>query len=400
VTATATTFVAPRAIVGRSGMVLDDAAVSVVDDRIVWVGPATALPERHGARVVDLGACTILPGLIDAHVHLGFDGSDDPVRHMVEADEDAHIDAMLRAARTTVTAGVTTVRDLGGRHFLDVAARSAVEAGAIGPRMLLATRPLTPPDGHCWFMGGACTTVESGRNAVRENAEAGSDVIKVMVTGGFMTPGHPPWAPQFEPSMLRAVVEESHRRGLPVAAHAHSASGVRVAVDAHVDTIEHCLWVAEEGLQYDAALVAEMARRGTVVCPTVNLNARRPGRVSWAERSQHLRSMVAAGVRLIAGTDAGIDATPHGALAAGLDCLRDVGMEPLQIIESATGSSAAALGLGGVTGGLAAGLSADLLVVEGDPTSDLLALEHPVLVLARGSVVTCDVRLELGLDVL
>ncbi|HEY3809973.1 MAG TPA: amidohydrolase family protein [Acidimicrobiales bacterium] len=392
-------FLADIVVTGVGRQVIDAGGV-LVDDlgRIAAVGTAaelTALPGAADATLTDLGAATLLPGLIDSHVHLGFDGSEAPVQHMIDASDADLLIGMLAAARNLLAAGVTTARDLGARSKLDLAVLEAVETGqAPGPRLVVANEPITTGHGHCWFMGCEQDDRDGIRRAVREHAQAGATVIKVMATGGFMTEGSRPWDAQYGAQDLAVLVEEAHRQGRPVAAHAHGLAGIRNAVSAAVNTIEHCSWAAPDRVDYDSDVVAEIADRRIFVCPTTNLHALNPIRrpvssMPVAEelitgRIDRLRRMREAGVRLVAGTDAGVNLVPHGAYAAGLEALAASGMAPLEVIECATSRAAEACGVDHLTGSLAPGLAADLVAVMGDATTDISRLRAPALIVSRG----------------
>jgi imidazolonepropionase-like amidohydrolase len=215
---------------------------------------------------------------------------------------------------------VTTARDLGARAFLDVTVRDAIASGmACGPRLITAGRPITVTGGHCWFMGGECDTVDDVRTMVRLHHKMGVDAIKVMSTGGFMTTGSAPWHARFTFEQLGAAVEEAHRLGKRVAAHAHGYEGIRRAVEAGVDTIEHC---------------------------------------SFAHPDGH-----------------------HGVEPQ----LAWLGMPLDEVLHAATACAASALGVGNVTGRLAAGMDADVIAVHGDPRTDLSALADLRFVATRGT---------------
>jgi imidazolonepropionase-like amidohydrolase len=215
-----------------------------------------------------------------------------------------------------------------------------------------------------------------------------------MATGGFMTEGTRPWDAQYGAQDLAVVVEEATRRDRPVAAHAHGLAGIRNAVAAGVHTIEHCSWAAPDRVDYDDDLVAEIADRNIFVCPTTNwrtLDTTLPrlGSMPVPEelitgRLDRLRRMREAGVRLVAGTDAGVNLVPHGAYAAGLEALAASDMPPLDVIECATSGAARACGVADVTGSLTPGLEADLVAVNGDATTDISLLRFPTLIVSRG----------------
>src|SRR5499427_10707079 len=225
---------APRVITGDE--TVPDGAV-VIGDRIVdWAGPAAALPAEYTALPrADYPDSTIMPGLIDSHVHLGFDGGPNPAARMRAETDEQQLILMLRSARDLLGVGVTTARDLGSRGYLAVAVRDAIAGGlARGPRMVVAASPVTITGGHCWFMGGEADGDDELRKIVRTHHKRGADLIKVMSTGGFMTPGSAPWYAQFTSEQLRIIVEEASRVDLPVAAHAHGIEGIRRAVEAGV----------------------------------------------------------------------------------------------------------------------------------------------------------------------
>ncbi|HEX4817237.1 MAG TPA: amidohydrolase family protein [Nonomuraea sp.] len=383
-------------LTGRPGEVIHDGEVAVDGAEIVSVGPRGSAGEA--GEVLDLPGHTVLPGLIDAHVHLGFDARVDPVtRRSAEGDHHLLL-RMAENARKLVSAGVTTARDLGGRGFLDLALRDAIAAGlAVGPHLLAATRPITITGGHCWYMGGEADDEPAIRRVARENLRAGADCLKIMASGGQMTPSAPPsWVPQYTTAQIRAVVEEAAARGKGVAAHAHAHAAIRSAVEAGVATIEHCSFFTESGHRYDPELADLVAGSGTYVCPTVH-------GVFWRLRDQlgpemldawldGVVAMRAAGVRLIAGTDAGFAAggvaNETDGYVAGLEVFAHAGFGNAEIIEMATLRAADACGVGAVTGSLAAGKRADLIAVRGDPLDRISDLRNLTLVLVAGRAVT------------
>jgi len=293
---------------------------------------------------------------------------------------------MLRSARELLGVGVTTARDLGGRGYLDVVVRDAIAQGlARGPRMVVAASPITVTGGHCWFMGAEADSEDDLRRMVRTHHKHGADLIKVMSTGGFMTTGSAPWYAQFTAAQLAVVVEEAKRVDMPVAAHAHGIEGIRRAAAAGVSTLEHCSFVTETNeRRFDEPLAVMIAERGIVVCPTVNVNAPYVKELTGVVVGEHLATMHEMGIRIIAGTDAGIDNTPHHQYAGGLEYLVKLGFRPDEVLAMATTGAAAALGVDGVTGRLAPGYEADLIVVYGDPLTDITVLSQLRRVIARG----------------
>jgi imidazolonepropionase-like amidohydrolase len=364
-----------------------DGAVVLGDGTVEWAGAAAALPPRFAVLPrTDYPGSTILPGLIDSHVHLGFDGGPQPAARMSGETDEQQLILMLRSARELLGVGVTTARDLGARAYLDVAVRDAIAAGlARGPRLVVAARPITVTGGHCWFMGGEADSEDDLRRMVRTHHKRGADLIKVMSTGGFMTSGSAPWYAQFSTGQLRVVVEEARRVDKPVAAHAHGLEGIRRAVEAGVTTLEHCSFVTDTNERvFSEPLAAKIAEQGIFVCPTINVNAPYVAQLTGIALGEHLTAMHEMGVRIIAGTDAGIDNTPHHQYVGGLEYLVTLGFRPAEVLAMATTQAAAALGVDQITGRLAPGYDADLIVVAGDPLADISVLGTLRRVIARG----------------
>lgn len=387
---------AGQVLTGPEGARTPDGAVLVRGDRIVAVGPREQVEAQApaGALRVSRPEGTLLPGLIDAHVHLCFDAGPDPVTSLRDTGDTDLLLAMADRATRLLATGVTTVRDLGDRGGLALRLRDAVASGAVrGPRIVAAGAPLTPPGGHCWFLGGEVAGEAAIRERVRRNAEDGADVIKVMATGGGLTRGGPAiWESQFTAAELRVVVEEARAHGLPVAAHAHGADGIEAAVAAGVDTLEHCTWMGKGGFDVREQVVADIASRGIRVCtaasPGWRAFAERFGQERAEELFARVRWMHEQGVRLISGTDAGVPGAVFDDLVSSLGFFRHLGLSPAQVLDMATTEAAAALGLGDETGMLAPGRRADLLLVDGDPLSDVEALREVLLVMADGRPAT------------
>ncbi|MGW6332168.1 amidohydrolase family protein [Nocardia rhamnosiphila] len=365
------------------GAALAPGTVVIDDQHIAWTGPPHELPAEWRtteAERISLPDATLLPGLVDAHVHLTFGALMNPSAAI--QDPTREVGAIVRTARhQLLNAGVTTVRDLGAPRCTD-----AVPYAGPGPRVLTAAVPLTVPGGHCHDLGGAVSTFADIRKLVAANATHGADWIKVMVTGGFTTGGRSsPYEPQFTDAQMRAAADAAHGHGLAVAAHAHGTAGIRQAVTAGVDSIEHCTWMSADGFDLDHGLIREMADRQILVCPTINhLAGSATGRLPWSVRREHLQIMIDAGVRLVPGSDSGIPHTPHAAYPHSLPAYTDLGLTPSEIIDLTTRQAADALRIGHLTGTLCAGLSADLIAVPGDPTRNLDLLTTPILVAAAG----------------
>ncbi|MFU8888905.1 MAG: amidohydrolase family protein [Trueperaceae bacterium] len=329
---------------------------------------------------------TALPGLIDAHVHLAITHAGAEERALPAP---ALALRMARNARTQLRAGVTTVRDLGAPEDLGPLFRAAVGDGLVaGPRVLCAGRPLVAPGGHGAFMGDPIVDADAARRAVARAAAAGLDWIKVMVTGGLTTPDDAPASSRLPRALIAAIVDEAHAHGLPVSAHAIGGPGVRDAVEAGVDSLEHGYWIDDED-------VAAMAGHGTVYVPTRTVvrlvaegvaidgvrppaSARSLARRADAVHPDAVRRAHAAGVPVVAGTD-----YRHGSLPLEIELLAAAGLAPLEALRAATRAAAVLLRRDDL-GSLMPGARADLVVVRGDPLRDLAALRDPLLVVLGG----------------
>ena len=376
------------------------ALVLVDDGLIIGVEPGSAAAPA-GCEVTHVAGTTLLPGLIDAHTHLCGDDTMQALDQLPELGAD-ELDAIVTASmRKQLAAGVTAVRDLGDHRWTVVDRHRGRPDGltvvASGP-------PITSVGGHCANMGGAAAGVDQLRAAVRERAERGADVVKIMTSGGMMTAGTDILVPQFTLVELSAVVEEAHRLGLAVAAHAHALAAVEQCVQARVDTIEHCSCMTEQGLFTPPALATAMAAAGVVACPTLGqdlstLDGELPPNIAAAmerigitpeTRARQVAGLYAGGVTLVSGADSGINPSkPHGLLPESIvDLVTSCGVPPAEGLASATGIAADVCGLGQRTGRLHKGLDADLLLVEGDVLRDITAVGRPHTVVSRGRATT------------
>ena len=359
---------------------------SAADSIAVEDGAIAAVGNGLGGR--DCTGLTVIPGLIDAHVHMVLDPALMTVAAQLTQKPEAVWEKMLARAEAMVRAGITTARDLGGGDWLELELRDRINAGEItGPRLLCAGQPITSVSGHCHFWGGEAVDVAQAKAIIQRQHEHGVDLIKLMATGGMQTPGSQPKEAQFNRADTKTIVDAANALGYEVAAHCHGTAGIEYAANAGVRTIEHCSWIGDSGGRepYDAAVAAEIGRRGIWVSPTVNAGWARFGPEFAARVTENMRGMKAAGCAMIASTDAGIPNVRHEDLAKSLPVFALLAeLSPLETLKCATSASAAALGLGEVTGTLRAGLSADLLFVPGDPLVDLNVLASPFLVVARG----------------
>jgi imidazolonepropionase-like amidohydrolase len=280
---------------------------------------------------------------------------------------------MAEAARTALRGGVTTVRDLGDRGYLALGLRAASATDPTLPTILAAGPPITVTGGHCWYLGGeSATDATSLARAVRERADRSCDVVKVMATGGSLTPTFPMWQSQFDAAALRVITTAAHDHGLPVAAHCHGAAGARDAFAAGVDSIEHCTFLdADMQVDVDESLLAAIASSGVGLSMTFGALAgqRKPPAIEavWDDMIRIRRRLCELGATIVVGTDAGIaPGKPHDVLPLALSDLREIGLSRLDALRSITSVAARVCGVNDRKGRLAPGFDADIIAVNGD----------------------------------
>lgn len=386
----ATIFHAARLLTDAESKIVENGAVLVDGHVITGVGTRGELLSRvPKAELVDLGDVTLLPGLIDCHVHLSFDpGSGTTTTQVVASDEDL-LSLMRGNAQKLLDAGVTTARDLGAKGTLANTIRTEIADGEIvGPSLQIANAPITVSGGHAHVMGGEADGVDAVIAEVRKRAAEGADVVKVMTTGGFMTAGSHPWEARYSVEELSAIVAEAHSLGLLTTTHALGVEGIERAVDAGFDAIEHCGWVTRDGVRFDERIARRIVEEKVAVSPTMNSACMSHDYFCpWGERESvvgNIRRLHEMGAQIIAGTDAGIGFVHFERFADGLSVLSDAGLSPRDIIATATSNAASACGLGDTVGTLEVGKRADLIAVQGDPTADFEALRDVRFVMANG----------------
>lgn len=405
-----TVLKAARLFDGRGDTTLADAVVIVEGSKIKAVG--RGLPVPAGARVIELGDVTLLPGIVDAHTHITGESGDDWYKDTVDGLRRSVPAQALWAtqyARRTLQAGVTTARNLGASDRVDVALRDAIRAGLVeGPRLLVSGDSLGARGGHCDQTGfpymlfgresglseGIASGADGFRDAVRFQLKYGADVIKVCATGGVLSLGDAVDTPQLTQPEMDALVDETHRLGHRTAAHAHGAAGAKIAIRAGIDSIEHGSFLDDEAL-------ALMKERGTYLVPTamaVEFTGRRPrkyppellakAKAAAEAHSAALRKAVQAGVKIAFGTDSAV--SPHGLNAQEFGLLVQYGgMTPAQALRTVA-TSAELLGLGDVVGTLEMGKEADIIAVPGDVLTDIRATERVLFVMRGGRVYRND----------
>jgi imidazolonepropionase-like amidohydrolase len=368
-----------------------DAWLVVEGSRIAEVH-AGALPPGRFDATIDLGGRTCLPGLIDLHTHLCWDGSRDPVEVNAREGRELTLLRMVVHARETLARGVTTVRDVGCIDDLSLVLDRAIRLGAVpGPRLIASGRTIVMTGGHDPFWGVFCDGPWACAAGVRGQAYRGARVIKVAATGGVYgrPEGEEIGTSELTLEELRAICQEAHRLGLRVASHAVGQEGIDNSAEAGCDTIEHGIFASE-------AALGRMAAEGSFLTPTLFIyrHIAEGAAPEYAARKavacarQHPATVARAralGVVITAGSDSGSPGNPHPGLFAELrELVARGGFTPLEAITAATGSNARALGLDGEIGTLEPERQADLVVVDGEPAQDIRALERTVAVMQAG----------------
>jgi imidazolonepropionase-like amidohydrolase len=396
---------AGRLIDVKAGRVLTGQAILIEADRIKEVGPVQEVSSHapSGAQVIDLSDKTVLPGLIDCHTHLTSEPNLAGYESLgVSIPREALYGA--KNARITLRAGFTTVRNVGANGYSDIALRDAINAGDVpGPRMLASgpamgstgghmVENLLAPEYHDKGMGVA-DGVPACIAKTREIIKYGADLIKIASSGGVLSKGDDPEREQYSDEEIRTIVTEAHRLGRKVACHAHGASGIKQAVLAGVDSIEHGSFINEEDIQL-------MKEKGTYLVPTLYLsdwfleNYKRMGvpefmvekaRVVMPAARRNIGRAFNAGVKVAFGTDAAV--YPHGLNAHEFPVMVKLGLTPIQAIQAATVNAADLLGWSDRVGSIEPGRFADIVAVDGDPLADTAILEHIVFVMKGGVTV-------------
>lgn len=397
---------AQRMFDGSSAGLHTGITLVVQGERIVSATPDAPVPS--GARIIDLGDATLMPGFIDAHAHLTLESRKNYYLGFYQdifrfPPEQSHYAAGF--ARKTLEAGFTTVRNVGAADYVDLGLRNAIDAGIIaGPRMLTALHAVGSTASHCDGapfppdrvkplapLEGVCNGPDQCREAVRYQLKFGADVIKICASGGVLSEADPVDVPQLTPAELQAIVSEAHAWKRKVAAHAHGDLAARLAVEAGVDSIEHGSFLTEETLRL-------MKRKGTYLVPTRSAiywvtrmvdtfppKIAEKARAAAAAHGDTFRMALRIGVPIAFGTDAGV--FPHGMNAMEFRLLTELGMSPADALLASSRGSARLLGIEADTGTLEAGKFADIVAVPGDVLADIQATERPIFVMQHGRIV-------------
>lgn len=395
-------LLADRYIDVLSGKTVTEAVVHIRDDRIIAAGSAGSIVIPDGAERIDLSGHTLLPGLMDMHVHITGRHDIQGFQRYLMTDGRAAINGVGNAHKTLM-AGVTSIRNLGAPGYVDVDLRRAVERGEIpGPRMFVSGPSIGITGGHCdqnllpQRYGARGDGVADGpwqvRQQVRENIKFGVDVIKICMTGGVMSQGTKVGAQQLTEEEALAIVDEAHRRGLIVAAHAHGTEGIKTAIRAGVDSVEHASFLDREAIKlakkngtvfsmdiYVTEHILSMGEAMGILPESLEKE-----RTVGARQRESFRIAVKAGIKMVMGTDASI--YPHGDNARQLSRMVEFGMKPMQALQAATINAAELLRQEDSLGSIDAGKYADIIAVAGDPLDNIALLEDVVFVMKGGKV--------------
>ncbi|TDD29192.1 amidohydrolase [Kribbella turkmenica] len=360
----------------------------MIQDSVVVAVEQGGVEPPAEVSITDFGADSFLmPGMIDAHSHLCIVPGEDAVQAVVEADDGTLLERARTAAAQALAAGITTIRDLGDRSYTTVQLRDELAGNPLpGPHLVVSGPPITTAGGHCHFLGGEAQGRQALRAAVRERADHGCDVLKVMASGGGITKGSSPYLSQYTRDELTMLVDYARSFGMSTAAHAHGTAAIIDATAAGFDTLEHASFATPDGIVRDDHLIDDLARSQIVISATMGFDpashlalARNSCRTTLEIR-QRLHEL---GAPIVVGTDAGIHPSkPHDVLPHGVADLPSIGFTPIEALRSATGLAAHACGVGQRKGRLIAGYDADILVLADDPTVDLSAL-HTVRAVYR-----------------
>jgi imidazolonepropionase-like amidohydrolase len=379
----ATIFRNGNVIIGN-GEIVEKGAVAINDNIISFVGSTKKIRPSKKDKIFDISGKSILPGLIDAHVHLCLDGSPDP---MTSITKDSIPQLTLKAAdhaRRTLNAGVTTIRDMGGRDYVDLAIRDGIESALLqGPRMICGGRVVCMTGGHGWQFGREADGTDEIREAVREQLKAGANFVKLIATGGVMTKGVDPGATQFTLEELLAGVEEARKAGRRTATHAQGTEGIKNSLWAGVNSIEHGFFLDDDAielmLEVNAYLVPTLNAPYQIIRGGVKRGVPRyaveKSKAVMKSHFESVRRAYKAKIPIAMGTDAGTPFNCHGENLKETELLVKAGMTPMEAIVATTKTASEVLGLEKKIGTLEKGKLADVIVVDGNPLKNVRVLQ-------------------------
>lgn len=386
--------VAKGAVLARRAVVINGERIEAVDDAGTDVPP----PASDGAGLY------LCPGLIDCHVHFFLDGGESPGRTFVESDDEGKMQVARRNARVAIEAGITTMRDCGAPAAAMLQFRQELaDEHAVGPHIVCCGHPLMRPRGHCHFLGGAVSTENDVTRLIEGQLKKGANFVKLIASGGGLTPGTKPHEAELDLSLMKTAVEVAHANGVHVTAHCHATESMNRAVEAGLDMIEHASFVEQVGYRYDEQLAVRMRDRGIVVSPTVfgalrtAKHFRETGQLDNPEdfaaverlegRLINTRHFHRLGVSLIGGSDCGgSNHTPFDSMVEEMLAYTRADLSNVEVLRAVTSDSARFMRLTGV-GEVKRGYRADLVLIRSNPLEDLNALRDPVKVFKAGRLV-------------
>ena len=394
-----------RLIDGSGSIPVQKGAIVIEGDKISKICSSNELTEadKNQAEVLSVPGGSILPGFIEMHSHIHCSSEADAYEHITTESNETFLLRGTQAVRSALSSGVTTMRDLGSRNEVVFPLREGITNGIIpGPRLLVAGTPITTTGGHCNMFGTEANTSEEVVKAIRQQFKLGADCIKIMSTGGGFTPGTNVRAPQYSSEILKKAVNDAERLGLRVAAHCHAAEGVKNCVEAGIHNLIHCSWLSSnpsELYDYDGDVADQIAEKGIYVDPTLALShlnklrgrAIRPDSGAMRDpekRFEILRDMWDRGVKFVTGMDSGMTNAHFDDFAYIPEVMvKNMDISPLEAITCATKTSAECLGMEEEIGTLEAGKSADVIVVNGDPSKDITKLHDVNTIISQGTLV-------------
>ena len=394
-----------RLIDGSGSIPLQKGAIVIEGDKISKICTSNELTEadKNQAEVLSVPGGSVLPGFIEMHSHIHCSSEADAYEHITTESNETFLLRGTQAVRAALSSGVTTMRDLGSKNEVVFPLREGINRGIVpGPRLLVAGTPVTTTGGHCNMFGTEANTSEEVVKAIRQQFKLGADCIKIMSTGGGFTPGTNVRAPQYSSEILKKAVNDAERLGLKVAAHCHAAEGVKNCVEAGIHNLIHCSWLSSnpsELYDYDGDVADLIAEKGIYVDPTLALShlnklrgkAIRPDAPAMRDpekRFEILRDMWDRGVKFVTGMDSGMTNAHFDDFAYIPEVMvKNMHISPLEAITCSTKTSAECLGMEEEIGTLEAGKSADVIVVNGDPSEDITKLHDINTIISQGTLV-------------
>ena len=380
---------------GKDDKIEGDLSILIKDGKIAAISNEPTVPAGEKVQEINCKGMTVLPGLINLHAHLSLD-AEVPFEEALEESKETTLLKIVKNGRLTLAAGITTVRDLGCREHLDFVYREGVERGIVpGPRMLLSGKVITKTGGHGYFLGREADGEVEIMKAVREQVKAGADVIKVMSTGGVMTEGVEPGLALYTFEEVKAAADEAKRSRKLTASHAQGSEGIKNAVLAGIDTIEHGIYMTEE-------IVELMLERGTCWVPTLTPGERltdpqaaelvptyameKANRVKPIHRESFAKFCHREGLKLGIGSDSGVPLVFHSDIVTEMELFTEYGFSNFDVLKLATYGNAEILQMQDKIGSIEVGMEADIVGVDGNPLESLSILRKPKMVMKEGVI--------------